>query len=126
MLQAWMSINSWKETAIFSSGPGARLSRVKAKLSYKGSMRGEAKAFLVLQYEDEKSGIWEGWQIFDGRFEDKKGRLMLRMSGNFSQESRSFRYAVIPGSGTAALEDFNFEGSVVMEGNGPYEIEITV
>lgn len=126
MIRAEMTMKTWNEIEVLSTGSGTRLTKVDAEFTYAGGMSGSSKAVLLLQYEDEKNGVYEGWEVFSGKLDGKSGSLMLRHTGTFSAEDVRVRFAMVPGSGTEGLTDAVFECTLVMKGHGPYPMEIHV
>lgn len=118
------TLKSWDEKIEFSLDldEGIRLATVACGFSYKGDMTGESEIRFLLQYNEDGTGTYYGWEKFRGSIDEHKGALLLKHEGRFETHGIEVVVSTVEGSGTGELKGFHLNGSVLMQGHGPYDI----
>lgn len=118
-------LKNWDEKVAFSlnSAEGIRLATVECGFTYQGAMSGESEIRFLLQYNEDGTGEYYGWEKFSGSINEHKGSLLLKHEGRFETHGIEVSVTTVEGSGTDALKEMQISGSILMQGHGPYDIE---
>lgn len=116
----------WKETTLFERPDGLKVTRVEAEFAYEGALEGSTKVGYIMQYFPDQTGFYDGWELFEGRFEGKPSTALLRHEGTFDPQGVDARVKSVPAAGTGGLETVKLHFTCRYEGHGPYEIQLGV
>ena len=119
-------MRDWKETTIFEQASGAKLTQVIAAFEYEGQLQGPTKLGLLLQYNPDQTGIYTGWELFEGAFSGQPAAITFRIQGTFDPKGVEAQANSVAGSGSGSLADHQLAYSVEFKGHGPYPIQIEI
>jgi Protein of unknown function (DUF3224) len=116
----------WKETTLLERADGLKLTRVEAQFAYEGALDGTAKLGYIMQYFPDGTGAYDGWELFEGRFEGSPGTVLLRHEGTFDPQGVNANVTSVDQTGTGSLEQQRIGFQTRFEGNEVYELTLEV
>jgi len=111
----------WKEV------PGAKLTHAAVTKTYQGDIEGEGTSHTLTTYDAQGSAHYVGLEHVTGKLGARAGSFVLQVSGSYDVVSglAKAEWAVVPGSGTAALAGLKGSGGFVAE-HGNSEVTATL
>ncbi|HCM90800.1 MULTISPECIES: DUF3224 domain-containing protein [Vagococcus] len=116
MGKSLFKVNDWQEEFTIEE----KIAHARAVYDIEGELTGKINVdytILYLNYNKENShqssSVFEGFMIFDGEMNGRKGRFILRDKGSFIDNQYEAKVEVITGTGTG---DF-----IGISGKGTYE-----
>jgi len=108
---ARFAITNWDEKP-YSEGPDQpKLSKASVTKALSGDIAGESHVEYLMVYRADGTASFVGIERITGRLGGKAGSFVLQRTGVFEDGQAKESYAVIPGSGTGALQGLKGEGT---------------
>jgi hypothetical protein len=106
---ARFAITRWDEKP-YGEGEGLpKLTRASVAKDYSGDITGEGRVEYLMMYRSDGSAAFLGLERVVGQI-GKTGSFVLQRTGVFEEGQAKESYAVVPGSGTGALQGLVGEG----------------
>ena len=97
-MEATFEIANWDEKP-FEEWDGGKLTRASVKATYAGGIQGESLIEYLMSYGPDGSVTYVGIERIDGTAADKRGGLVLRHIGSFTDGAAKSDLTVVGGSG---------------------------
>ena len=107
---ATFTIESWDEQPLHEAGDQPKMTRVTAKLGYKGDIEGKGTVEYLMVYRDDESATFIGLERIQGGLAGDTGSFVLQHSGSYESGSAKSSFSVVPGSGTGKLAGLSGHG----------------
>ncbi|WP_171163011.1 DUF3224 domain-containing protein [Streptomyces sp. I05A-00742] len=107
----------WEEHELGRTEGGARLARATVRNTYTGVIEaaGTDCAYTVV-YAPDETGVFSGYQRFEGTVGGRKGGFVLRESGTFDERGTVHcSFEVVAGSGSGELTGLTGSGGYTAE-----------
>jgi Protein of unknown function (DUF3224) len=104
-------VKHWNEAPYEEREDGAKLTRAEVEQSFSGDVAGEGLAQWLMSYRKDGTARFVGLQRVTGVIGDRRGAFVLETVGDFDGAEARWTATVIPGSGSADLEDLSGSGS---------------
>jgi hypothetical protein len=103
-------IQGWDERSYAELG-GPKLTQASVKQDFSGDIDGEGAVEWLMCYRPDQTADFVGLQRITGQLGDREGSfVLLQTEGTFDGTEARGRLAVVPGSGTGALEGLRGSG----------------
>ena len=113
---ARFTIESWDEQPIQEGEGLPKLTRVTARLNYKGDLEGEGTAEYLMLYREGGSATFIGLERIQGGLAGYTGSFVLQHSGSHEDGSAKSSFSVVPGSGSGKLAGLSGHGEYAASG----------
>lgn len=113
---ATFTIESWDEQPLHEAAGNPKMTRVTAKVSYKGDIEGKGTIEYLMIYRDDNSATFIGLERVQGGISGYPGSFVLQHSGSYENGSAKSSFSVVPGSGTDKLASLSGHGEYAASG----------
>lgn len=103
-------MSEWQETPLAQNNPPQKCTSVIAPGIFSGQLEGKGQTFYLLSYITEKTGLFSGYTLFEGKIGELVGSFVLRDEGKFDATAATTKWTIIPGSGTQDLKGISGTG----------------
>jgi hypothetical protein len=103
-------IEGWDEKP-YAEIDGGKLTKASVRQAFSGDIEGEGAVEWLMCYRPDQTADFVGLQRITGQIGDREGSfVLLQTDGTFDGKEARGRLAVVPGSGTGALEGLRGTG----------------
>lgn len=113
---ATFTVESWDEKPIHEKKGLPKMSRVSARVSYRGDMEGEGLVEYLMSYREDGSAVFLGMERVQGGLAGYTGSFVLQHAGSFEAGAAKSTFSVVPGSGTGKLASLRGHGEYASTG----------
>jgi hypothetical protein len=100
---ATFKIESWDEKPIHEAKDQPKISRVSARVTYRGDIEGQGLVEYLMTYHADGSAVFLGMERVEGGIAGYSGSFVLQHAGSYESGTAKSTLSVIPGSGTGDL-----------------------
>ncbi|MFT2092781.1 DUF3224 domain-containing protein [Paraglaciecola sp. 2405UD69-4] len=115
-------INDWQETTKQQIDDKLKCNLASVKLTYTGDIKGTSELQYLLQYQQDGSANFVGFETIDAELDDGSGLIVLRHLGQFKQGVASSEFEVI--QSTLSVDLVGLKGKFESGENGQAEYVI--
>lgn len=107
---ATFTIEAWDEQPLHGTEGLPKMTRVTARLDYRGDIEGQGNVEYLMVYRDDQSATFIGLERIKGGIAGYTGSFVLQHSGSYEGGSAKSSFSVVPGSGTDKLTGLSGHG----------------
>jgi hypothetical protein len=108
--QGSFAVTSWDEET-YEEVDGGKLTRASVTQTFTGDVDGEGAVQWLMSYRRDGTAHFVGLQRIRGTIGGRSGSFVIETIGDFDGEVASGTWSVVPGAGSAALEQLRGAGS---------------
>jgi len=104
-------VSSFDEETTEEFGGGLKLTRARIVQKMTGGLDGEMTINYLMQYRDDATACFVGFQRFVGRMGDRTGSFVMEATGGYDGTSARTTSFVVSGSGSGDLDRISGAGT---------------
>lgn len=110
---ATADVSSWEEHNYDETEGQPRLASTVVGNTYRGDLTGNGSARSLMIYTSDESAEFTGLERIVGRIGARSGSFVVRTGGIFEDNTATYEWSIVPGSGTGELSGLRGIGKVV-------------
>lgn len=114
---ATFQVTGWDEKPISEEGATPKLTNAHVTCTFSGDIAGDGGVDYLMVYPTADTARFVGLQQINGRIGDRKGSVVLEVTGKFEGGVVAAQWSVVEGTGTGELRGLSGKGGY--ESTGP-------
>jgi hypothetical protein len=110
------TVSAWEENTYEELKSGGKLTKAHVTFGLDGDLQGEGGWEAVMCYRADGTAVFTGYQHTNGTLGGKRGGVVLRADGTFSDGQARTYWEVVDGSATGELKGLRGSGTAVTTG----------
>lgn len=105
------AVTSWDEKSYEELDGGRKLTHATVEQTFTGDIQGHGTVQWLMSYRSDGTAHFVGLQRITGEIGDSTGSFVLETAGEFDGAAATGTWTVVPGMGTAGLEQLRGSGA---------------